>query len=125
MTLKDEIQATHNQLAEAISAGDASRAITLYTDDARVIPHGGPICASRDAIRAFLDGAVQSGITAARFTTQEVDGDSAQAIEIGRYELFAPTPEGDRTRVADGRYLMVWRKVGEHWRIHRDMFGPQ
>jgi uncharacterized protein (TIGR02246 family) len=125
MNLKDEIQATHNQLAEAISAGDASRAITLYTDDARVIPHGGPICASRDAIRAFLDGAVQSGVNAARFTTQEVDGDNAQAVEIGRYELFAPTPEGDRMRVADGRYMMVWRKVGQDWRIHRDMFGPQ
>lgn len=124
MTLQDEIQTAHNRLAEAITAGDGSRAISLYTEDARLIPHGAPTCAGRAAIQAFLEGAIQSGIVAARFTTQEVDGDANQAVEIGQYELFAPAPNGERARVADGRYLMVWRKHDGDWRIHRDMFGP-
>ena len=124
MTLKDEIQARQNQLAEAVAAGDASRAMTLYTDDARLIPPGAPICASHDEIRSFFDGAIQSGIVAAHFTTEEVDGDSAQATEIGRYVLFASSPHGNRMPVAEGHYLIVWRKVDKHWRIHRDMFAP-
>jgi ketosteroid isomerase-like protein len=26
-------------------------------------------------------------------------------------------------RVDDGRYLCVWRKVDDNWRIHRDIFN--
>jgi uncharacterized protein (TIGR02246 family) len=124
MTLKDEIQAAQHQLAAAIAARDTGAAAALYTDNARVIPHGAPTCATREQIAGFFDGAFQNGIVAARFTTAEVDGDEHQASEIGQYELFAPHPNGDRIRVADGRYLVLWRKVDGAWRIHRDMFSP-
>jgi uncharacterized protein (TIGR02246 family) len=125
MRLKDEIQAAQKELAAAIAAGDADAAAALYTFDARVIPHGAPTCATREEITAFFATAIQNGIVSARFTTQEVDGDGNQASEIGRYELYAPHPNGDRIRVADGRYLVLWRKVDGNWRIHRDMFSPQ
>jgi ketosteroid isomerase-like protein len=52
-----------------------------------------------------------------------VDGDDTQAAEIGRYELFAADPNGERICVDDGRYLVVWRKVDARWRIQRDMFN--
>jgi uncharacterized protein (TIGR02246 family) len=123
MALKDEIQAAQNRLAEAISARDANRAVSLYTDDARLIPQGAPACNDRAAIAGFFAGAFENGIVSARFTTDEVDGDDKQATEIGRYELYAAPPSSDLIRVADGRYLVVWRKVDGNWRIHRDMFN--
>lgn len=123
MSLKDEIQGAQNQLAECILARDAGRAAALYTDDARLMPAGVPTCASADAIGAFFNGAFSNGIVSARFTTEEVDGDDRQALEIGRYELFANRPNGDRVPADEGRYLVVWRKVGASWRIHRDMFN--
>jgi ketosteroid isomerase-like protein len=52
-----------------------------------------------------------------------MEGDETQAVEIGRYELFAAHSNGDRIRVDDGRYLVVWRKEGDSWRIYRDMFN--
>jgi uncharacterized protein (TIGR02246 family) len=123
MALKDEIQAAQNSLAEAMAARDAKRAVALYTDDARMMPHGAPTCADHGAIAAFFTGAFDSGIVSARFFTDEVDGDSAQATEVGRYELYAANPGGDRVLAASGRYLVVWRKVDGEWRIHRDMFN--
>jgi uncharacterized protein (TIGR02246 family) len=123
MALKDEIQAAQNRLAEAITARDASGAASLYTEDARLIPQGAPECADHGAIAAFFAGAADNGIVSARFTTREVEGDDTQAVEIGMYELYAAHPSGDRMRVADGRYLVVWRKVGDDWRIHRDIFN--
>jgi uncharacterized protein (TIGR02246 family) len=124
MTLKDEIQAAQHQLAAAVAARDAAAAAALYSADARLIPHGVPTCTTGGQIAGFFDAAFANGIVAARFTTLEVDGDASQASEIGRYELYAPQPDGDRIRVADGRYLVLWRKVDGAWRIHRDMFSP-
>jgi uncharacterized protein (TIGR02246 family) len=123
MALKDEIQAAQHRLADAVSAQDAQAAAALYADDARLFPQGVPTCAGREAIAAFFAGAFANGIVAARFTTEEVDGDEAQATETGRYELFAALPGGERVPAADGRYLIAWRKSGGEWRMHRDMFN--
>jgi ketosteroid isomerase-like protein len=125
MTLKDEIQAAQDRLAEAIAARDAKRAALLYTNEARLIPQGAPACTDHDAITAFFAGAIDNGIAAARFTTDEVEGDERQAVETGRYELYAAPPGGERILAASGRYLVVWRKVGGEWRMHRDMFNTQ
>ena len=123
MALKDEIQAAQDRLADAVSARDPQRAAALYTEDARLIPQGAPVCADRSAIAGFFAGAFENGIVGARFITEEVDGDDTQATETGRYELYAAPPGGGRVMAADGRYLVVWRKRGGEWRIHRDMFN--
>jgi uncharacterized protein (TIGR02246 family) len=123
MALKDEIQTAQNRLAEAVSARDANRAAALYTGDARLLPQGAPDCTSRGAIAAFFGGAFDNGIIGARFITEEVEGGDTQAVETGRYELYAGPPGGDRVLAAEGRYHVVWRKVDGDWRIHRDMFN--
>lgn len=125
MTLKDEIQAAQDRLADAIAARDADRAASLYTEDARLIPQGGPACTGREAIAAFFGGALANGIVGARFTTEDVDGDDARAIEIGGYTLYAATPDGERVLAAEGRYLVAWRKIDGSWLMHRDMFNSQ
>jgi uncharacterized protein (TIGR02246 family) len=122
MALKDDIQAAQNRLADAVSARDPGRAAASYTEDAHLIPHGAPTCVGREAIAAFFAGAFGNGIAGARFSTEDVDGDDTQACEIGRYQLFA-APGGERVLAAEGRYLIVWRKVDGAWRMHRDMFN--
>ncbi|ALK96932.1 hypothetical protein AB595_04445 [Massilia sp. WF1] len=123
MALKDEIQAAQDRLAEAISARDARRAASLYTDDARLIPQGAPACIGPDAIAAFFAGAFANGIAGARFSTDDVDGDDARASEVGSYALYAGAPDGEPVLAGEGRYLVVWRKVDGSWRLHRDMFN--
>jgi uncharacterized protein (TIGR02246 family) len=125
MALKDEIQAAQDRLADAVSARDAERAASLYSEDARLIPQGAPACTDRGAIAAFFAGAFANGIVGARFITEDVDGDEARASEVGRYELYAAGPDGNQVRAAEGRYLIAWRKAGGEWRIHRDMFNSQ
>ena len=125
MALKDEIQAVQDQLAEAVGRRDASGAALLYTEDAQLIPQGAPSCLGRAAIAAFFAGAMDNGIAGARFTTEQADGDAFQATETGRYELYAVPPGGARVLAAEGRYLIVWRKMGGDWRIFRDMFNTQ
>jgi len=123
MTLKHEIQAAQDRLAEAIGMRDADAAAMLYTEDAGLIPQGAPTCAGRSAIAAFFAGAIRNGIGKARFTTDEVEGDDSRASETGRYALYATPPGSDPILAAEGRYLIVWHKVDGAWRIYRDMFN--
>lgn len=123
MSLKDEIQTRHNALAEAIASGDVERCAALYTGDAWVMPDAMPTCRGGEGVRGFLGGAIGSGIAAARFTTLDVEAEGNLAVENGRYELYAAHPNGDRAKVDEGRYLMVWRRVNDSWYIHRDMFN--
>jgi ketosteroid isomerase-like protein len=123
MSLKDEIQAAQELLAQAFVARDAVRGAALYTRDARLMPDAVPTCIGQAGVCDFFGQAIEEGIVSARFTTQDVEGDDTQAVEIGRYELFAAHPSGDRIRVDDGRYLVVWRKQSDGWRIFRNMFN--
>lgn len=123
MSLKEQIQSAQNGMAAAFGARDAKGAAALYTDDACLMPDGMPTFHGRAAIAGFFGGAIGQGIVSARFTTQEVDGDDQQALEIGRYELFASLPNGERQCVDDGRYFVAWRRVDGAWRIYRDMFN--
>ena len=123
MNLKEQIQDAQHSLAQAFGARDAGRAAALYTDDASLMPDGLPTFHGREAISGFFGGAIAQGVVAARFTTQQVDGDDEQALEIGRYELFAALPNGERECIDDGRYFVAWRRVDGAWRIYRDMFN--
>jgi ketosteroid isomerase-like protein len=84
---------------------------------------GMPSFHGREAVAGFFCGAIANGIVSARFTTQEVEGGDDSALEIGRYELFAGLPNGERLCAEDGRYFIAWRKIDGAWRIHRDMFN--
>lgn len=123
MSLKDEIQSAQNAMATAFSDGDGARAAALYTEDTCLMADGMPNFHGREAVAGFFSGAIANGIVSARFTTQEVEGGNDDALEIGRYELFAGLPNGERQCVEDGRYFIAWRKVDGAWRIHRDMFN--
>lgn len=123
MSLKDEIQSAQNTLAAAFSARDGVGAAALYTGDARLMADGMASFHGREAVADFFCGAIANGIVSARFTTQEVEGEEDRALEIGRYELFAGLPNGERQCVEDGRYFIAWKKIDGAWRIHRDMFN--
>ena len=123
MSLKQEIQTAQALLAEAFANADVAAITTLYAEDACLMPDSLPTLRGRDAIGGFFAGAIGQGVVSARFTTQEVEGDDKQALEIGRYELFVALPNGERQCVDDGRYLVAWRKLDGAWRVYRDMFN--
>ena len=123
MTLKEQIQDAENRLAAALKAQDSKSIASMYTESARLLPHGAPTLSGREQIGAFFEQAFGQGIVAAKFTALEVDGSEQQAIEIGKYELFAqPTPPQQVTAVK-GRYLVVWMRIGNEWMLHRDIFN--
>lgn len=125
MTLKHEIQKAENQLAAAIADQDSAKIVDLYTDDARLMPHGVPTLYGKKEIQTFFDRAFKLGIVEGEFLTNEVEGFEDRAVESGTYQLFALQPSGSKVIVEEGRYLVIWKRVDGRWLYSYDIFNSE
>jgi ketosteroid isomerase-like protein len=51
--------------------------------------------------------------------TLEVFGNGDVVSEVGRYVLGG----ADGQELDEGKYVVVWRKEGDAWKLHRDIFN--
>ena len=111
------IEAANAQFVAALSRGDASGIIAMYTANAQMFPANSDIV-SGPAIRQFWQGAVDAGIRNLTLTTLEVEAQGNIAYEVGTYAL-----PGDDNKMLDvGKYVVVWKREGDQWRLHRDIW---
>ena len=99
---------------------DAAAIGELYTEDGRVIAPGAEPASGRAAITAFWARAMESTQSVALETLSvEVAGEFA--LEEGVVRLTA----NDGSQSSE-RYLVVWKRVGRRWQLHRDIWnsGP-
>jgi uncharacterized protein (TIGR02246 family) len=101
-------------------ARDAQAIADLYTEDARVIAPGAAPAEGRAAIAAFWAAAMES-TKSARLETLSVESEGDLAFEEGVVRLTA----NDGRQSAE-RYVVVWKRVGRRWHLHRDIWnsGP-
>ena len=114
-----EISAVNEKFSGYFESGDLEALMTLYTEDACLIPPNMDFLHGRDAIKGFYQGARDMGVTAVKLQTNEIDVQGDTAIEMGTYELLA---DGG-ARADYGKFLVAWKKVGGEWRLHRDMIN--
>jgi uncharacterized protein (TIGR02246 family) len=114
-----EIAAVNQKFSAYVASGDLDRLMNLYTEDACFIAPNSGFAQGRDEIRGFLQAVLDMGIKEIRLSTNEVDLQGNTAIEVGTYELMA-----DGGVQADhGKFLVVWKKTGGEWQLHRDMIN--
>jgi ketosteroid isomerase-like protein len=119
LTVADLIKANNKALGAAVAAGDAKAVALMYTKTAKLLPPNAPLSKGAKAITAFWQGAVEMGIKGATLKSQEVEQLGTTAIEVGAYTLSG---EGGVT-LDTGKYLVVWKKEGREWKLHRDIFN--
>jgi uncharacterized protein (TIGR02246 family) len=113
------IEAANAQFSAAAAKSDGARLAALYAADGQVLPAGSDAIRGTDAIQKFWQGALDSGITGVGLKTLEVFDHGSTATEVGQYEL-----RDKAGKVLDhGKYIVVWRREGGHWKLLRDMFS--
>jgi uncharacterized protein (TIGR02246 family) len=114
-----EIAAVNQQFQAAFAAGDAAALAALYTGDGQLLPPNGPAVKGTDAIRDFWQGALDAGIRAVILSTRELDVLGDTATELGGYTVGLE----DGQTVDEGSYVVVWKRQGEAWRLHWDIWN--
>ena len=117
--IRSDILACNKHFMDEFGRGDAAALANLYTVGGQLLPPNSEVLAGREAIRAFWQAALDSGLTGATLDTVEVDSMGETAAEVGRYTL-----RGKGGQVADaGKYVVVWKREGGGWKLHRDIWN--
>jgi ketosteroid isomerase-like protein len=119
MSLKDTIQAINNRYAAVLNQIGAPGARDFFADDADLLPPGPDNVKGADAIQAFWAVATEH-FQDVRLTTVDVAPLGADAArEIGTY-WGAPRAAGGEP--ISGKYVFIWRKIGDDWKIWTDIW---
>jgi len=114
------IEAQNQKFVEVFEAGDAAGVAALYAEGGVVLPPGGEAVTGTDAVTAFWQGAMDSGVKGLDLTTVDVFAiDKENIVEVGRAELF----DADGGLIQAGHYIVYWRKEGGDWKLFRDIWN--
>lgn len=119
-SLEGAIGAENKRFMRAFAVGSSEGVAKLYTEDAEIMPPGAETLTGRDAIAGFWEQVMtSSGVARADLETRELEGHGDTAVEIGQYTLV----NAEDQVMDQGSYLVVWRRDGDHWRLHRDIWN--
>jgi uncharacterized protein (TIGR02246 family) len=113
------IESVNKRFMHAFEQADAAGLASLYTEDGQLLPPGGETAYGWEAIRAFWQAAMDSGVTGVRLEIAEVEDLGNTAVEVSRYTLL-----GAGEQVLDhGKYIVIWKHERAEWKLHRDIFN--
>ena len=113
------IEGAGKKFSAAVAKGDAAALGALYTSDAEAFPPNAEVAKGRPAVQAMWKGVLDSGVTGIDLVTTEVEAQGPLAYEVGTYVIKLK----DGTVADRGKYVVVWKKVGGQWLLHRDIWN--
>jgi uncharacterized protein (TIGR02246 family) len=117
--LRKAIEAQNKRFGAAVEKGDVAALGALYTDDAQALPPNSDVVEGRAAIQEMWKGVLASGVGGASLETTDVETEGSLAYETGRYQMRSK----DGKVLDRGKYVVVWKRSGNDWRIHRDIWN--
>jgi uncharacterized protein (TIGR02246 family) len=117
--IHDAILAVEKSFMEAYNEGDAPGLAALYTPDGQIMPPNAEAVAGHPALEKLFKSFWDEGLTVINLETVETEGSGDIAYEVGKYTLSGTAAEPND----HGKYIVVWRKVDGHWKLHRDIFN--
>jgi uncharacterized protein (TIGR02246 family) len=118
--IRDAVEAGNRAFVAAFLRGDSKAVAELYTEDAQVIAPGAPVAEGRAAIQAAWQKVIDSGVKNVSLNTEDVESAGDLAYETGIVKLV-----GSDGATSSARYLVVWKRAGSDWKLHRDIWNAE
>jgi uncharacterized protein (TIGR02246 family) len=117
---KAEIEAANAKWIEFFNKGDFAGIASLYTADATAFPPGSAMVKGNAAVGAMWKSVAEQ-VGDPKLTTLDVKplGPSA-AREIGTFSLKTKGPD---PKDVTGKYVVVWEKDGNDWKLAADIWN--
>jgi uncharacterized protein (TIGR02246 family) len=113
------IEEANSAFAAAYNKGDAKAVAEMYTPMGQLFPPNSDIVEGRLAIQRFWQSVMDDGISRLELKTIEVEPFGDSIVESGRATLFGK----DGAVLDRGKYLVLWKKAGGKWKLHRDCWN--
>ena len=122
--IKETVTKINRQLFDALIDGDAEKIASLYTENGTLFPPSGKIVKGQKAIQSYWKTSIEGSKTL-RVETENIDFElyGSTAYESGTYSLTYRLPGEQDTQTAEGIYLIIWKKRGDTWKLHIDMWN--
>jgi uncharacterized protein (TIGR02246 family) len=118
--VRDAVEAGNRAFVAAMLRGDARALAGSYTEDGQVIAPGAPVARGRAEIAAAWQKTIDAGVADLRLETAAVESAGDLACETGTVRITARDGA-----VTEGRYVVVWKRVGGRWEMHRDIWNSE
>jgi len=104
------------------NAGNLEQVVAVYAPDAVYLPPHHEAVHGRDAIREYLQGPRNHGVSGLTFDVTYIKQSGNVAWDVGTYRMNVPQNDGS-TREDHGKYLTVWKRAGTKWLITADAWS--
>ena len=122
----DAIQEAARQFSAAYMRGDADAMTALYTRDAVIFPERSDAISDHAALKRYWTVKPGQKITRHLLIPTQVTVDGNHAYDHGIFEI-AGERNGKSWGPFRGKYLVVWRRESDGWKMQLDMWnsGPE
>ena len=118
--VRGDIERANAAFAAAFAKGDSGALAAMYSDNGQAFPPNSEVLHTRDAIRKLWQGAMDGGVKSVELQAIEVEPHGPDtAYEVGAYSMMA----ADGKVVDRGKYLVIWKREGGQWKLHRDIWN--
>jgi ketosteroid isomerase-like protein len=120
ISVKKIIETNNALYFDLFSKNDVS-IVNLYTEDGCLMIPNEPSKCGRTALeKDFKDTYAAGKIRGVKFITQNIYGDGKDYItEEGNWQVL----DLKGKMIDDGKYLKLWKKTKEGWKIFKDLFN--
>jgi uncharacterized protein (TIGR02246 family) len=117
------IDAQRRALADAVARRDAAGVARIFTADAKLMLPGFGTITGRGPIQKFWEAGLSSGILKGiAFAPSDLSGEGEGLLaETGTLT----TLDADGKERDPSKYLLVWKREENEWRIHRDIANAE
>jgi uncharacterized protein (TIGR02246 family) len=123
--IREAINQANAACVAALEAGDAHAYVQAFAEDSVSLPGHGPIVRGRTAIEDAMAAAFRKvRFSEAAWETIETRYNGKTAYETGSYRFMVRPKGRGPTQKTSGRYFVVWKKIGEEWKIMVDAAQP-
>lgn len=116
--VRSAIEFANEKFEANAGRGDGQGVAALYTANGQLLPAQSDFVRGAQVIGQFWQAVFDSGIEGVSLVTVEVESHGNTAYEVGQFELHG----ADGKVVDHGKYVVIWKKQGASWKLHRDIW---
>jgi ketosteroid isomerase-like protein len=109
---------TLSEIIKADNSGDVDKIVSLYTNDAMLMPAGKPNISGSGAIRKNYEGIFSASKVELTATTDEVYQSEEFAVIRGNTTGKIHSLKDSSTVDVNDKFIMMLKKVSGQWKIH-------